>query len=237
MTKGCRIIFSALLIITMAVPVLSQYRTTYDPAYGPPTRKSSPVLIVKRLSYQNFKYIKLLQAAVMNYGGGEAELTKLVDQYAEASALYFQNKVEAAADKFMENERAILKLAQKLAQKYKDDSERLLNMALKMNIKQSLKKGLKGEKRNSGADKYLGNAKFGVQKANDYYDRYIKATSASPRGLVMAIYYYRRSKENIFSMIKVLDIDETEKKDLLEKHKRDIEDNKNRIYTSMQKEN
>ncbi len=237
MAKGCRIILSILVMMVLAVPVLSQYRSTYDPLYGPPSRKSDPVQTVNRLSYQNFKYIKLLQSAVMNYGGGESELTGLVDHYAEASALYFQNKVEAAADKFTENERAILKIAQKLARKYKEDSDRLLNMGLKMNIKQSLKKGLKGEKRNSSADKFLGNAKFGVQKANDYFDRYIKATKASPRGLVMAIYYYRRSKENIFQMIKSLDIEETKKKDLLEKYKRDFEDNKNRVYTSMQKEN
>ncbi len=225
------------MMLALAAPVMSQYRSTYDPLYGPPSRKSQPVQTVKRLSYQNFKYIKLLQAAVMNYGGGEAELTRLVDQYAEASALYFQNKVEAAADKFMENEKEILKVAQKLAKKYRDDSDRLLNMGLKMNIKQSLKRGLKGEKRNAVADKFLSNAKFGVQKANDYYDRYIKATTASPRGLVMAIYYYRRSKENIFQMIKALEMDNDRKKDLLEKHKKDIEDNKNRIYTSMQKEN
>jgi len=226
-----------ILLMAVSFPALSQYRSTYDPAYGPPSRKSSPVKIVKRLSYQNFKYIKLLQTAVMNYGGGEAELTRLVDQYAEASALYFQNKVEAAADKFVENEKAILKLSQKLAKKYKEDSEKLLNMALKMNIKQSLKRGLKGEKRSHSADKFLGNAKFGVQKANDYFDRYINATSASPRGLVMAIYYYRRSKDNIFSMITVLDIDETRRKDLLEKYKRDVDDNKNRIYQSRQKGN
>ncbi len=110
-------------------------------------------------------------------------------------------------------------------------------MALKMNIKQSLKRGLRGEKRSHSADRFLGNAKFGVQKANDYFDRYINATSASPRGLVRAIYYYRRSKDNIFSMITVLDIDETTKKDLLEKYKRDRDDNKNRIHDSRQKGN
>ena len=38
-------------------------------------------------------------------------------------------------------------------------------------------------------------------------------------------------------MIRVLDIDETEKKDLLEKYKRDLDDNKNRIYQSRQKGN
>ncbi|PKL41164.1 MAG: hypothetical protein CVV44_00570 [Spirochaetae bacterium HGW-Spirochaetae-1] len=236
MAKGFRFI-SILFSIVMAASAVSGQAVSYDPVYGPPQRKAEPINIVMRLSYENFKYIKLLQASVMNYGGGEAEIERLVDQYAEASALYFQNKVEEAADKFMENEKEILKMSQKLARQYREDSEKLLNMGIKMNIRDSLKKGLKGEKRDAVADKYLSNAKFGVQKANDYFDRYINAPSASPRGLVTAIYYYRRSKENILGMVEVLDVDPEKKNQILTQHKKDIEDNKNKVYKSMEKEN
>jgi len=236
MAKGFRII-TAFLFIFMLIGSVSAQGVDYDPTYGPPKRKSRPLSTVKRLSYENFKYIKLLQSAVMNYGGGESEVEKLVDQYAEASALYFQNKTGEAADKFMENEREILKVTQRLAKRYKEDTEKLLNQGLKMNIKDSLKRGLKGKKKDMVAEKSLNNAKFGVQKANDYYDRYINATSASPRGLVSAIYYFRRSKENIFIMIDVMDIDPEEKTKILKRHKRDIEDNKNKVYRSMEKEN
>ena len=236
MVKGFR---SALTLIVVAAAFQYSPAQTvdYSPVYGPPKHESRPLQTVMRLSYENFKHIKMLQAAIMNYGGGESEVERLIDQYAEASAFYFQNKMDEAADKFLENEREILKVSQRLSKQYKDDSEKLLNMGLKMNIRDSLKKGLKGEKQNAVADKYLSNAKFGVQKANDYYDRFINATKASPRQLITAIYYYRRSKENILGMVDILDIDPETKQQILEKHKKDIDDNKNRVYRSMEKEN
>jgi hypothetical protein len=236
MANGVRFIIILALSLT-ATPLFSQYVSDYNPAYGPPKQKSSPMHTVKRLSYENFKYIKMLQASIMNFGGGEAEVERLVDQYAEASALYFQNKIVEAADKFMENEQEILKVAQRIAKRYREDSEKLLNTGLKMNIKDSMKRGLEGKKRDAVSDKLLSNAKFGVQKANDYFDRYINATSASPRGLVNAIYYYRRAKENLFTMISVMELDPETKDRMLSTHKRDIEDNKNKVFQAMEKEN
>jgi hypothetical protein len=236
MVKGFRAVLAAVIAI-VACTYASAQVVEYSPTQGPPKHESRPVQTVLRLSYENFKNIKMLNAAIMNYGGGESELERLVDQYAEASAFFFQNKEDLAADKFLENEREILKVSQRLAKKYKEDTEQLLNMGIKMNIRDSLKKGLKGDKPNAVAEKLLNNAQFGVQKANDYYDRYINATKASPRNLITSIYYYRRSKENLISMVEALDLDPETKKQMLSQRKKDIEDNKNRIYMAKEKQN
>jgi hypothetical protein len=196
-----------------------------------------PLPVVKRLSYENFKNIKLLQSAIMNFGEGESEVERLIDQYAEASALYFQNRIEEAASKFSENERNILKTAQRIAKKYKEDTEDLLIQAIKLNGKTSLQRALKGQKRNEVADKLLANGQFGVQKANDYYDRYKDAVTAPPTELVSSIYYYRRAKENLFLMYEASDMDSQEKKNFFEQHKKDIDDNNNRVHQSKQKQN
>jgi hypothetical protein len=196
-----------------------------------------PLPVVKRLSYENFKNIKLLQSAIMNFGEGESEVERLIDQYAEASALYFQNRIEEAASKFSENERNILKTAQRIAKKYKEDTEALLIQAIKLNVKTSLQRALKGQKRNEVADKLLANGQFGVQKANDYYDRYKDAVTAPPTELVSSIYYYRRAKENLFLMYEASDMDSQEKKNFFEQHKKDIDDNNNRVHQSKQKQN
>ena len=106
-----------------------------------------------------------------------------------------------------------------------------------MNIKTSLRRSLNGEKRNEVADKLLSNAQFGVQKANDFYDRYKAAHTAPPSELVSSVYYYRRAKENLFLMYEVTDLDPREKKNFFDQHKKDIEDNNNRIYKSREKKN
>ncbi|HOO71374.1 MAG TPA: hypothetical protein PK926_06400 [Spirochaetota bacterium] len=229
MLKKFRIYLAFIISIFIFVPSFAQDKQ-FNQLY-------KPLPLIKRLSYENFKNIKLLQSAIMNYGGGESEVEQLIDQYAEASALYFQNRIDDAANKFSENERGILKVAQNLAKKYKDDSESLLIQAIKLNIKTSLRRSLNGEKRNEVADKLLANAQFGVQKGNDFYDRYKAAHTAPPSELVSSIYYYRRAKENLFLMYEVTDLDPQEKKSFFDQHKKDIEDNNNRIYKSREKEN
>ena len=63
----------------------------------------------------------------MNYGGGEAEIQRLIDQYADATALYFEDKVEESAEKFSENEREIFKIAKKIVTDYNKDTSRFFN--------------------------------------------------------------------------------------------------------------
>lgn len=229
MIKGFRLIIVTILTILFVTAGFSQNKK-YNALYR-------PLPLAKRLSYENFKNIKLLQSAILNYGGGESEIEKLIDQYAEASALYFQSKFEQSASKFSENKREILEAAKNLAKKYRTDSEKLLIDSIKLNIKTSLKDSLKGEKKNRTAENLLRNAQYGVQKANDFYDRYINSTNAPPYELVKAIYYYREAKKHIFMMYESLKIDEDQKKNFFENHKRDIDDNSNRIHRSMEKKN
>jgi len=195
----------------------------------------------------------------MNYGGGEAEVQKLIEQYADATALYFEDKVEESAAKFSENEREIFKIAKKLATEYSKDSSKFLNKGIKRNIQISIQQDLEGKSRETIAvmEKYLDNAKSAQKKANaileDY--KYInEKNSTSAQRLVTSIYYYRLAKDNLIKMyqayIEPMKLDPDKKKDremkdqLFDKmmkedykdeYKKDIQDNKNKIYTSMEK--
>jgi hypothetical protein len=224
---------------------------------------TQPASVVKRLSYENFRNIKLLQAAIMNYGGGEAEIDRLIDQYAEASALYFQNEVEKAAEKFLENEREILEAAKKLATKYKEETDKMLKEANRKTIKAKLALSGKDQTTLDYYDKFLQGARYAFTKANDHYDRYIKAKQAPPRELITSIYYYRRVKESIVNIAMVdmaneqkkVDEEKTnfkyrgeeykykeEKKKAIrkkfdEKYQKEIDDNNNKVYESKEKHN
>ena len=234
MRKGFRILIGAVLF-TVAFSGYARSQSGSSYLYGPP-KKYKPVPLVKRLSYENFKHIKLMTTAIINFGGGEAEIDKLIDNYAEASALYFQNKYEESAESFLVNEKKIFSTAKTLARKYYQTSDKLLKESIKLNIKKDLKSALKGDKSNSMARKYLNNARFAVQRGNDIWVRFKDARLASPRELITAIYYFRRAKENMIAMHS-LQLDEESKKKFLEKYKKDVDDNKNKVYKSKVKQN
>ena len=226
MAKGCRVIL-AFLISMMLISIAEAQEKKYNQYYN-------PVSLIKRLSYENFKNIKLLTSAIYNYGGGESEVEALVEQYAEASALYFQNKVEESANKFTENEKAIQDTAEKLATKYKEDATKLLMGGIKLKVKDQIKRSLKGEKENKVVSQFVDNGSAVLKHADDLFVR-AKYTSS--------IYYYRRVKENIFNMYEAMEFDKDKdkdkkiKEDMLAPYKKDIEDNKNKIYKSKEKEN
>ena len=224
-------ILVVLLVVLIATGELFSQSRYYNSLY-------SPIPVIKRLSYENFRNIKLLQPAMMNYGGGEAQLDKLVDSYAEASALYFRNKTDDAAKQFTNNEKEIFLVAKKLAERYRKDTEKLVNDGMKFQIKNKLKKNLKGERHSLTGEQLLGNSKYSVAKANDYYDRYINARkNVSAKNLISSIYYYRRAKENIITMLVVLEPTKEGKERIKEQYKRELSDNKNKLYKSMEKEN
>jgi hypothetical protein len=234
MIRWMRNFTSLIFIILIAVPAIPQ--EGFNPLY-------QPLPVVKRLSYENFRNIKLLSAAIMNYGGGEAELEKLVDQYAEASALYFQGKIPEAAGKFQDNEKAILKMAQDLAKKYRQDAEVMFTQAIKMNTKNSIMRALDSKKPNEYAEMYMQNGRFSFDKASDIYDRYINATVASPRELITSIYYFRKVKESVISMYSVTEYNKDKAKNqemkdqMISKYKKDVDDNNNKVSKTMDKQN
>lgn len=221
--------------------------------------KYNPVSLVKRLSYENFRNIKLLRTAILNFGGGDAEMQKLIDQYADASALYFQDKISSAAAKFTENEREIFRTAHKMAAQYRKESDEFLKKAIKRNIQIKLESGPEDKERNAIMDKYLDNAKFSLRKANSIFDdfKYVNDNHAGSANLIISsIYYYRLSKENLFLMYQayveylVLDKDKKKdsemkndlldsmlKEDFREGYQKDFQDNKNKVFTSMEKKN
>ncbi len=219
----------------------------------------NPVSLVKRLSYENFKNIKLLHVAIVNYGGGEAEVQKLVEQYADATALYFEDKVEESASKFSENEREIFKMAKKLATDYSNDSSKFLTKGIKRYIQISIQQDVEGKQQDVNAvmGKYLDNAKAAQKRATSILEDYKytnEKNSSSAKRLVTSIYYYRLTKENLMLMyrtyIEAMKLDPDKKKDrelkdqMFEKmmkedfkddYKKDIQDNKNKVFTSMEK--
>ena len=224
----------------------AQYNTQY-----------SATSVVKRLSYENFKNIKLLRAAILNYGGGVAEVQRLVDQYADATALYFQDKVDEAAGKFTQNEREIFKAAKKIAGEYNKDASAFMIKGIKRNVQLGIEAEADGKEKNEVMNKYLDNAKNALKKGTEIYDDYkytSEKTTASSKRLITSIYYYRMAKQNLFNMyqahVESLKLDPDKNKDkeqkdqLLDKllkedykadYKKDMQDNKNKVYVSMEK--
>jgi hypothetical protein len=204
-------------------------------------KQYNTLALVKRLSYENYKNIRLLRTAIINYGGGEAEFQKLIDQYAEATALYFEDKIEESASKFTENERDILKTAKKIADVYSKDSSQFFSKAIKRNIQIGIqveaiskdrKPAMDKAYNNAGVsiekfsdyakgsmDKSLENAKAAIKKASSIRDDYkylSENSSGSAQRLITSIYYYRAAKDNLFliyqTFIDVLILDEKDSK-------------------------
>jgi hypothetical protein len=176
--------------------------------------------VVMQLSYDNFKRIKLLHNAIMNYGGGKEEFDRIVDTYAEASALYFQNKIIESANLFTKNQKDIDDIAARIAKIYKNDTDKLHTNVIKMHVKYKVKMSIKGERVNPQSETALNSSSGGVQIANDYFDR---------SKYIDAIIYFRRAKENCFLVYKILEVP------LPEEYKKDVVDNKNQVYVSKEK--
>ncbi|MBN2403268.1 MAG: hypothetical protein JXN64_12830 [Spirochaetes bacterium] len=216
MIKGLRyyiIFFLIIFSFSSANAQFEQVKKEFDPLYHATD-------VVMQLSYDNFKRIKLLHSAIMNYGGGKEEFDRVVDTYAEASALYFQNKTIESANLFTKNKKDIDEIAARIAKVYKNDTDKLHTNIIKMHVKYNVKMSIKGERVNPQSETALRGASGGVQLANDYLDR---------SRYVEAITYFRRAKENCFLVYKVLEVP------LPEEFNKDIVDNKNQIYVSKEK--
>ncbi len=241
MAKGLTVIFG--LIFCLSVYSQSFAQSSSDNNSSDISGRYDPEAMIKRLSYENFKHIKLLSASIINYGGGEEVIDKLIDNYAEASALYFQNKYTEASTLFSKNEKDIFDITKKIVDTYFKDTEKLFNESIRINLKKEIRESLKGESTNEIAVKYISAARFAIDKGNDIYFRYKDATLSSPRELINGIYYYRRAKENIYLFIEsnISNKDKikqaAEKKEFNEKYKIGLDDNKNKISKPMEKQN
>jgi hypothetical protein len=214
----------------------------------------NPTSLIKRLTYENLRNIRLLKTAIINFGGGETEVQKLIDQYADATTLYFSDKIEEAAEKFAENEREIFNVAKKLATDYSADSSQFLNKSIKRNIDIIWQKDSENKQhRNAVMAKCLDNAKSLQKQANTILNDYKNVgdkNTPSARRLITSISYFRLSKENLFIMYEAyisnmeLDRDRAKDREMKEQlfdkminedykadYKKDMQDNKNQVYT------
>lgn len=217
MAKGWRIIVVFICSMTFATALGAQsaeQNKEFNPLYN-------PLQVIQRLSYDNFKNIKLLHTAIINFGGGESEFDRLVSDYAEATSYYFRGSLVESANLFTKNEKDIQAVGMKLAQKFKEDSEALHREIIKQHVKTNVKLSLKGEKTDPTAELLVSNGAFGVNKANDFLER------SRP---VDAIYYFRRAKESCFKYY------EYTKQPIPDQYKKDVVDAQNKIYTSKEKE-
>lgn len=232
------LLLNAFCISTVSYAQQAEPKKTFNELY-------QPLPVILRLSYENFKNIKLLNAAIVNFGGGEEEFDKLVDEYAEASSLYFRNEYILSANKFTENEKNIALVAEKLAKKYKEITEAINDKTIKMKVKADFRFSLMGRKADlhEGIEDAIRNGGFSLTKANDLFAR---------ARYIDAIYYYRRSKEYNFKVYEILSKHFEQKKNealrrgkkddalffereekryrLPDEYKKDVEDNKNRVY-------
>ena len=235
MAKGVKLILAALIIIGGSVFGQAQDKERMSGEYV-------PLSVVHRLSYENFRDIKLLHTAIINYGGGEEEFDKLVEEYAEAVSLYFRNEYEPSAKKFKENEKNILEVAKRIAEKYKQDTEKIQNEVIKIKTKAALKIALakKDYRMHPAIDAAVTDGSYTLAKANDFNVR------TRP---IDAIAYYRRAKERYFKVFSIFEAQlrelsdrstkrsdvkfyerEANKYRLPEKYNRDLADNQNSVY-------
>lgn len=216
MAKGYRLIIIlsiVLLSLSVANAQFDDEEKEFNPLY-------QTLKVVQKLSYDNFKSIKLLYTSIHNFGGGVQEFDKLVDEYAEASGLYFQKKMVESANKFTSNEKNIREVAMRLAKIYKDDVDKLHAQMVKMNIRYNIKRDIEKKEPNPYNDKALSGASYSIEKANDFYQL------TRP---IEAIAYFRKAKENCFQLYEILG------EPLPDGFKRDIADNKNQVFESKEK--
>jgi len=211
-----------------------------------------PKEVIRRLSYENFKNIRMLETAIMNYGGGEEEFDKLVKTYSEASSLYFVKDYEQSAKKFEENEKQIRETAKNIAEKYKAETESWQKEIFEKEVKNRISDSLQGKPDNKVTEKYIGQSAESIIRANDYFDR------VRP---VQAIGMYRLSRDRMLTylMVRAEELpeetikeckkdprnydqciklaQEKQKDEIRQQYEKIIKDNENQVYISKEKEN
>lgn len=229
MAKGFRNLSILFFSILISLPLQAQYLE--------PSGSYNSKAVVRRLSYENFKNIRLLTTAIRNFGGGQAQFDKLVNEYSEASSLYFSNEFDKSAKAFKQNEKNIRRAALAIAKKYKQDTDRLHKNLVSFNVKKNIALQLARKPIFAPATKLLNQASSSRMKAHDYYARSlpIKAIDSFRRAKSDIFYYYRVTRDR--AKQDGNKAEESKINSLLNAHKKDMIDNKNQIYTGKEKKN
>jgi hypothetical protein len=181
---------------------------------------SAHVDLIMKSSNENFKSIKQLHAAIINYGGGSAEFDSLVSEYSDASTLYFKEQFPDSEQVFARNVKSINSAAYRLAQIYKKDTESIHGEVIRERDALRLQLSHQGGKVNASAELMIDYASSGLNKANDELERFRP---------IDAIYYFRRAKESCFRFYEILGMP------LPDKYRKDAADNKNQVFMEMEK--
>lgn len=187
-----------------------------------PSGGANPHSVVKKLTIDNFRAIKELYYAIMNFGGGETEFSRLVSGYAAATSKYFAKEYDASAAAFKENEKDITETGMTIAGKYKESSSKMHRDIIEIHTKYVIKLSLNDKKADPALEKLLNEASESIAKANDFYIR---------KKPVKAIELYRRAKERIFVYYDAI------KQPLPEEYEKDKKDNSHELYVSKEKQN
>lgn len=206
--------------------------------------------VIKRLSYENFKNIKLLTAAIFNYGGGEGEFDKLVQSYSEASSLYFSREYERSAKKFQENELEIREMAMNIAKIYREDSEAMQKEIIERDVRTRISKSLAGKKTNESKKKMMSQSTAAISLGKDYYERTRPVKAIETYRIAkdrMLTYMYieaddlpqdiiNECRKDRFERDKCLrDAKEKRRAEVRERYEKIISDNDNKVYISKEK--
>lgn len=187
-----------------------------------PSGGSNPHSVVKKLSIDNFRAIKNLYFAIMNFGGGEAEFNRLVSGYASATSKYFAKEYDDSAAAFKLNDKDIIETGMAIAAKYKDSTSKMHTEIIEIHTKYTIKLSLDGKKADPALEKLLNEASESLAKANDFYIR---------KKPVKSIELYRRSKEKILLYYDAI------KQPIPQEYEKDRKDNAHELYVSKEKEN
>lgn len=222
MRKGFQLTALILAVILFNVALPAQEATEEETPEKQFNTLYDTEAVINRLSYENFKNIKLLRTAIFNYGKGESQFEELVNDYARASALYYRKQYIKSANLFTQNEKNIQTVATELAKQYKETSEKLHIDVIKMGVKHQLKSSIEEQKPNATVEALISNASYAIQMANDFLER------SKP---IEAIFYFRRAKENCFKVYEILKID------IPDTFEKDMVDVQNKVYIEKEKKN
>lgn len=215
-------ILSSLVILLVGAAAQAQPAGAEKGSIG-----NDPVYVIQTLMNKNYMDIRSLHVPIMNYGGGQREFSALLDSYSRALSLYLQKRNGEAAELFRKNEQEVQTVATRLAQKYREDTEKLYALTVRMYVGSKMKRSLEGRNAEielslfGTGDTYISNASDSIRMANRYLE------TGRP---VEAVYYYRTSKVYCF------DAFDNYRAPVPDLYRLDLADNRNVIFTGPGKE-